>query len=73
MNTQAPNRETIGATIPADPASYSTMYLRFLTAKRAFPKLNHAGTEPQPKDFGLSDRDAAFIRVQVDREHQRKK
>lgn len=55
-----------------DPTGYETHYLRFLGMKRAFRNLNHRDHEPKPKSFGISDRDAAFIRERVDREHKRK-
>jgi hypothetical protein len=56
----------------ADPAGYSTWYLRFLTLKRLHPELAHKDHEPQPKKWGLTEREAAFIRVRVAREYNRK-
>lgn len=62
-----PNQQT------PDVRGYEQLYLRFLGMKRAFKNLNHTDHEPKPADFGLSDRDAAFIRVRVERDFSRKK
>ncbi len=56
----------------ADPAGYETMYRRFLTIIQAFPRLNHKGQAPKPEDFGLTDRDAAFLRVRIERDCARR-
>lgn len=54
-----------------DPAGYETMYLRFLTLKRVSPHLAHKDHEPRPAQFGLDDREAAFLRVKIEREFYR--
>lgn len=54
-----------------DPAGYETMYLRFLTLKCVSPHLAHKDHEPWPAQFGLDDREAAFLRVKIEREFYR--
>lgn len=72
LGRERPVKSMSAKTIAPDPQAYATMYLRFLTMKRAFKHLNHAGTEPQPKDFGLTEGQAALERVKVEREYSRK-
>lgn len=55
-----------------DPQTYETLYIRFLGIKRAFKHLNHRDHEPKPEQHGLTEREAAFIRVRVEREFNRK-
>jgi hypothetical protein len=57
----------------ADPAGYETFYLRFLTLKRVSPHAAHKDHEPKPEHFGLSEREAAFIQLRVEREFNRER
>lgn len=54
-----------------DPKGYETMYIRFLTLRKVSPYLAHEDHKPKPSRFGLSEKEAAFIRVRAEREHGR--
>lgn len=47
---------------------FESAYMGFLNMTRAFKNLNHLDHDPKPEKFGLSEQEAKFIRVRVERE-----
>jgi hypothetical protein len=70
MQTPLPERQETSPA--ADPIGYETWYLRYLTLQRISPHLAHKDHEPDPRKWGLNEREATFIRVRVERDYNRK-